>query len=427
MTNFFDPFIRFEGINTKLLVSCPKDPSSPGGLFIVDFDLKNITRILEADCRGIARFSEGYYLATNSHGILKLDNEFNITNTYDVPARDLHGLKMHSDGLLYAVETSHNAVGIYQTEPFNRIDEMKISDSNEDQNHINDLCIQGNSLFLSMFSLQGGWRNLLESFDGVIAEYDIKTKELKNIIQKDLQLPHSVSFIDNQMFYCESLNLNLRKEDQCIAKLGGYTRGLAFDGSNFYVGQSVMRHLDRILSRIPNVSIDCGIHILDANKRVNKFFPMPENQIYEILIISDFQEEFIEPAPSTLELANPESLKYLISPKDWHEPEGSYRWMGSKLAGVNLRAEHAIRTITIEFTNCALSNNKAKLFVNNKEISIIHFTNIDEQIHTFTLDDELVGDIQVTLEVEELWSPQQVLGNNDVRQLGVAVKRISLI
>ncbi|WP_236288633.1 DUF4915 domain-containing protein [Paenibacillus allorhizoplanae] len=422
-----DPFIRFQGINTKLLVSCPKDPSSPGGLFIIDFELKNITRILEADCRGITQFSEGYYLATNSHGILKLDNELNITNTYEVPARDLHGLKFHSDGLLYVVETSHNAIGIYQTEPFKRIDEIKISDSNEDQNHINDLCIKGNSLFLSMFSLQGGWRDLLESFDGVIAEYDIQTKELITILQKDLQLPHSVTFIDNQMYYCESLNLNLKKENQCIAKLGGYTRGLASDGLHFYVGQSVMRHLDRILSTIPNVSVDCGIHIFDGKKRVNKFFPMPANQIYEILIISNYQEEFIHPTQSSLEMASPESLQYLISSKDWHEPEGSYRWMASKRAGVKLRSENPIKTITIEFTNCSLNNNNAKLFVNNIEISSILFNEMDEQIHTFTLDEYFTGDIYVSLEVDTLWNPQQLIGNDDVRQLGLAVKSIKVL
>ncbi|SFE85970.1 hypothetical protein SAMN04487969_10883 [Paenibacillus algorifonticola] len=52
MPLYMNPFSNFQELQNKLLVSCPKDPSSPGGLFLIDFSLKHISKILEADCRG---------------------------------------------------------------------------------------------------------------------------------------------------------------------------------------------------------------------------------------------------------------------------------------------------------------------------------------------------------------------------------------
>ncbi|SFE85984.1 hypothetical protein SAMN04487969_10884 [Paenibacillus algorifonticola] len=98
---------------------------------------------------------DGFFLATNSHGILKLNERLNIVNNYDVPSLDLHGMKLGPNQILYVVETAVNALGIYQTNPFKRIDEIKISPFSDDQNHINDIYISNDSIFVSMFSLTG--------------------------------------------------------------------------------------------------------------------------------------------------------------------------------------------------------------------------------------------------------------------------------
>lgn len=171
----------------KLLVSCSKDPNDTAkteGLYIVDFKSNNISKVLDADCGGIVSYNNGYFLATNSHGILNLDKDFNIVAQHEVPYLDVHGLKMDSNSLLYLAESTHNTIGIYQPEPFKRVDEIKISEHDFDYNHINDLWIEGNRLFVSMFSYHDAWRELDGVYDGVILEYNLEEKALVNILQK---------------------------------------------------------------------------------------------------------------------------------------------------------------------------------------------------------------------------------------------------
>lgn len=337
MPLYMNPFSKFQDLQNKLLVSCPKDPSSSGGLYLIDFSLKHISKILEADCRGIAEYRDGFFLTTNSHGILKLNEHLNIISNYNVSSLDLHGMTFGPNEILYVVETAVNAIGIYQTEPFKRIDEIKISPFSDDQNHINDIYISNDSIFVSMFSLTGGWRNRDGLFDGVISEYDLQSKQLIKIHYDNLQLPHSVVKIDNQIHYCESLNLSLNKENEPVASLGGYTRGLDYDGRNFFIGQSEMRYLDRILSVVPNVNIDCGIHILDSIRRTNRFFPLPATQVYEILVLN---KKFIqEDIPESVYLNNHSAYKSIVSLNEWHDEEEQHRWMSSSKATLKIKKQ----------------------------------------------------------------------------------------
>ncbi|MFX3632157.1 MAG: DUF4915 domain-containing protein [Candidatus Pristimantibacillus sp.] len=421
MSSLTDSFYRFQDLQTKLLVSCPKDPTSPGGLFVVDFAMKNISKILEADCRGIARCSNGFYIATNSNGILKLDDDLNIIQTYDVPALDLHGMKLRDNNLLYVVETSHNAIGIYQTDPFERIDEIKISPYSDDQNHINDIWLSNSSIYVSMFSLNGGWKDNKGSFDGVIAEYHLQTKELIKVHIENLQLPHSVTIIDNEILFCESLQLSLNKEHDTLATLGGYTRGLDFDGWNFYIGQSEMRHLSRILSIVPNVSIDCGIHIFDTVKRTNRFLQLPAKQVYEIMILN--KPELRSDLPESIHFNQDDALK-CISINEWHDAEEHHRWMAAKTTTVKIFKNHSSDTLIIDSLNAFPGLYKCSIFVNQQLIGMITYENPDSRRDSFNISSCSSGPIEIAFVVDLLWSPSQQLNNTDTRNLGMGFKYI---
>ncbi|SFE85995.1 hypothetical protein SAMN04487969_10885 [Paenibacillus algorifonticola] len=143
--------------------------------------------------------------------------------------------------------------------------------------------------------------------------------------------------IENKIHYCESLNLSLNKESEPVASQGGYTRGLDYDGRNFYIGQSEMRHLDRILSIVPNVNIDCGIHILDSIRRTNRFFPLPATQVYEILVLN---KKFIqEDIPESVYLNNHSAYKSIVSLNEWHDEEEQHRWMSSSKATLKIKKQ----------------------------------------------------------------------------------------
>ena len=69
----------------------------------------------------------------------------------------------------------------------------KAHGNKQDNHHINDLCIFGNSLFVSMFSISGNWTN--ECYDGGVVEIDLASSaeniEFTSVIQ-NLWMPHSV-------------------------------------------------------------------------------------------------------------------------------------------------------------------------------------------------------------------------------------------
>ncbi|MGG1553514.1 DUF4915 domain-containing protein [Paenibacillus ferrarius] len=413
----------------KLLISCPEDRdinstfSGTEGLYVVDLGNKIISKLLTANCRGIVPYREYYYLATEKK-ILKLDSQFKIVEEHLVPHSDLHGIRLYNNSLLYIAETSNNSVGVYQLEPFQRINEIKVSPYNFDFNHINDLWIQDDSLYVSMFSLDVEWKKLEDTYDGIIIKYNIYDVTEFEIIRKGLKFPHTVKVIEDNLHFCDSLNLNLVRNNETLAQFNGFTRGLAFDGFNYYIGQSSMRHVSRLIKKFNNVSIDCGIHIFNPYTCISSFLLMPAKQIYEIIVIGDI-ESSTKLKLTELNLSDSSSFKYLDSANNWYEPESTFRWMASKYAGVNLYAETPINSIVIDFTHCSLvSNLKVKLIVNKKAVAIFSLTSSNEQTYSHNLLEDLTGDICIALEIDEMWSPQHVLGNDDARLLGLAVKKI---
>lgn len=415
---------HFRHIKSKLLISCPKDANDPGGLYIVDFELNTISQILVGDCRGIAPYIHGYFIATNSNGILKLDKQFNVLNQYESPSLDLHGAMIDGhESLLYVVETKHNTIGIYKIDPFMRIDEIKISHYDTDHNHINDIWIESDSMYVSMFSFEHNWRRVEGTYDGVIAEYDIPTKSFKKIIHSGLQLPHTVKIINGDIYYCDSLNLNIKRDDSTIAQFNGFTRGLAYDDWHFYVGQSELRHLEKIVKKLNNVTLDCGIHIFDPISHTSRFFKIPANQIYEIIIINETTAD--KHPPSSLELFQENSTQYLVA-GDWHINEPNLRWMASRSASLYLHSEEPVQLLKFEAFNGLPENYNIKIFINNTKIYELEFEGNQEIATEIKLENTVVGDVKITFEVSELWLPAERLGTDDDRKLGLALRKVSL-
>ena len=97
-------------------------------------------------------------------------------------------------------------------------------------------------------------------------------------------MPHTVRVFDGKIAFCESFNLNVTVDGGILAQFTGYTRGLAFDGRFYYVGQSRMRHWGK--HKEPNLSADAGIHIFDTQTRLTRFLPIPTKQVYDIVIVA---------------------------------------------------------------------------------------------------------------------------------------------
>jgi len=275
----------FSGLDVRLLISCPKEGPGPAGFY--DLDLKDNTLQHLADCdgRGLTRYRGGFLAASRNDGIYHFDSNLEIVGRFPLSYVDLHGLRIGPSDRLYAVETAHNRIGVYTLEPFERVDEIAVSPVPNDHNHVNDLHIDGNRLFVSMFSYHGSWRTNWDNntFDGAIVEFDLTTKKPKRLLAGELRMPHTVQMFDGKLCFCESFNLNVVRAGELLAQLTGYTRGLAYDGRCYYIGQSRMRHWGK--HKETNLSVDGGIHILDSKNRVSRYIPLPAKQVYDIQIV----------------------------------------------------------------------------------------------------------------------------------------------
>ncbi len=66
----------------------------------------------------------------------------------------------------------------------------------------------------------------------------------------------------------------------------GYTRGLAFYDDDFlFIGQSESRNIDITGKNRTNISLECGIYAFDICTRTSKFFNLPSDEIYGILLL----------------------------------------------------------------------------------------------------------------------------------------------
>ena len=133
---------EFGHLNVRLLVSCPSDPGSIGGLFLLDFANNSIRRLFTGDCRGMAIHEDRLFLATNTHGVVELDREYRQTRSISITGMDVHGLAVWQGTHLLLVESAVNAIGCYSLDTFERTGEIRMHESDRDEIHLNDMWLR---------------------------------------------------------------------------------------------------------------------------------------------------------------------------------------------------------------------------------------------------------------------------------------------
>jgi len=121
------------------------------------------------------------------------------------------------------------------------------TDSGSDTHHINSLALVGDELLCSAFGPKedDSWASARNGY--------IRNVTAGTILLSGLRQPHSATWHDDQLFLCNSLEGSVNRNDEVVAYLYGYTRGLAFgpDGT-LYAGTSLSR-------RPPRESEDAGL------------------------------------------------------------------------------------------------------------------------------------------------------------------------
>lgn len=280
-------------INKNLLFTVPNTPSEGGGVYLYNTKEKLSKKIFEGKSRAIVKSHKNYYLVDEMEGLIGFDENFKIIKKAELLANSIpHGIaycdKNHE---IFVANSGRDSVSVFDAEKFTHKEEIRISGKslveNEEQHHINDLWVVGNSLFISMFSFTGNWRNNI--YDGGVLEYNLKEKKFIGPIISDLWMPHTIKIIDNKTYIVDSMRSRLiEMPNKTVGLFPGFVRGFDYDGEYFYVAQSENRYFDRLAGESYNVQCNSGIHIFDPITKASRFhaIDMFEN-IHSVILIDE--------------------------------------------------------------------------------------------------------------------------------------------
>lgn len=206
----------------QVLITCC---NQNGGLYLAYFKDQQyeLKKVLNVECRGIAKYGNSFVVVSNTDGIFILDEQLNVIKHKALSTSlDLHGIAI-ADDKAYIVETKTNSIGVYDLQNnMERIDEIIFSSENEDVCHVNDLFIANDKLYVSMFSYPlkkkclsfASYSTQKTINQGVIIEYSLRKRKIVKVFHDKLFQPHSVLLYENQLYYCVSGKLLVKRNEE---------------------------------------------------------------------------------------------------------------------------------------------------------------------------------------------------------------------
>lgn len=268
-------------------------PQIGGGLYRMEVrgEEWSHTKVFSGTCYGIIKHKGGYVMVDDRMGLVRLDAELKIERAIELEKGiRAHGLAYSESHEEFYVAASYRDAVLIFDEDFRYKGSIRLSDKYRQlgvaMHHCNDVCVVENSLFVSMFSRSGNFRRDL--FDGVVLEYDLESRSLIGVAMDGLWMPHNICYLDGSLTVLDSLRGNLlRYNAQPLGCFPGFTRGLDYDGSYFYVGQSRNRNYSKFLGVSLNISIDASIIVFDEATKVSRSLSLPckLSEIHSVLLI----------------------------------------------------------------------------------------------------------------------------------------------
>ena len=254
---------------------------------------------------GLLYFQEKIYCCIQNIGIGVLDTKFNLLQVYESDnIIDPHSLTVF-DNQIYVVSTGKNSIyklilnknyKIISTQLF-----WKTSGVSDDYDyvHLNSLSFSNKGKFVTIFGKRKRGQNWKEIKSGKII--NIETNE---IVLNNLDNPHSLFLLNDELVVCESGTGNLlSQEGKILCHLNGYVRGIAHSSENIIIAISARRKLSK--SRVGILGGRVNEFANQENQKSYLYFLNPDsltvtkkidfsmygNEIYEILPISNFALE----------------------------------------------------------------------------------------------------------------------------------------
>lgn len=213
---------------------------------------------------------------------------------------DTHSISYHQGEILVSSTGNDSIYRLHLNEDFEIKYEEKIWTLNEkadrklnnDLFHVNSICHFNNNKFISCFGHTPSVKNTKGILFGKIINIDNN-----EIINKNLIQPHTLTRVDNDLFYCESGTGLIHSMSGIKIKVGGYLRGLTYDDKFLYVGCSGQRIKSKSTKKVNTNSKegeeDSKIVVLDRNdfKKIKTIeLGTYGNEIYDLIFLGSFDK-----------------------------------------------------------------------------------------------------------------------------------------
>lgn len=248
-------------------------------------------KVFSGTCYGLWKQDDFLIAVDHKRGLTKINSNLEIVQSSPLPAAcSPHGVTFSEKTSCYYVVASYLDAVLVFDKDLNPKGEISISNKMKNDgaagHHCNDAFAMGNSLFMTMFSFTGNWKK--EVFDGGILEIEIPSGKVIGPVVSDLWMPHNVTYLAGSLTVLDSLRGRLlRNNAQTAGQFPGFSRGLAYDGIHFLVGQSRNRNFSRCLGVSNNISIDTSIIVFDEQTKVSRSLPLPQklSEIHSIVCL----------------------------------------------------------------------------------------------------------------------------------------------
>lgn len=272
---------RVNGHSQIIHFTCSDQADRGGGLYSYDLQRREKTLLLSGHCHGIAQGGDKIVLVDDMVGVRIMSLDLETMKTIDMPGKSRpHGIAICPQrNWLFVNFSGRDSVGVFDIDTGALLKEITLSEkfikTGVAQHHINDSCVFGDYLYLSMFSASGNWK--LGMYDGCILQFNVDTGECLGPVVDNLWMPHTPTVINGVMHYCDSMRGIVSDTTwRIMTQFSGFVRGITYDGVYFYVGQSAHRYIDRRAETAVNISLDTGFFLVDAVNKVTKFFSIPD-------------------------------------------------------------------------------------------------------------------------------------------------------
>jgi len=288
---------ELESIKKRMLFSSgsPEQDSLEygGGIYELTIDGYewSYRKVYSGICYGLIHHKGNIIAIDDKKGIVELNKKYNVVKSSPLKAGSrCHGIS-YSDitNNFYIASSDLDQILVFDKN-YKYLNSISLSDKLEKTgtpcHHCNDVCVINQSLYVSMFSYTGNWKQ--DIFDGVVLEIDIQTNTIRSPVISNLWMPHNISYFNGCIIVLESLRGHLRKHNaQVIGSFPGFTRGLDSDNEFFYIGQSRNRNYSKYIGLSKNISIDTSIIVFDEETKVSRSFQLPSklSEIHSILIL----------------------------------------------------------------------------------------------------------------------------------------------